>query len=583
MALSFVLLFLAALAHESGCVLLVRQEGDHLGHLASEPQLTNVWFEDRAMDWPKVTLPAGQARTMAVQVPINVTNGRGDSQLVTLDLQLDLENIFDDIIGSVQNGVQDAAQSIVNSISSALSPVIDPVVGAVTGIVDSVTNVVNTVHQAQQPLQDGGASREEVNTFLYWALMIGICLVLLGGVLDLTFYKAVSDSGRPRLWLVTLVLVSYGLLIPGLYEVLFSMVFAIHVLGLNIVVTKPDPSSAPGPVTESTLSVLKLLWRTGGHLAAVLIVIYAIVIPFLKLTLLILGEVWRFNPNPAYRRASRTCIRVVQAISKWACPDMMAYILLLYLLRDVTGGSGFLEARSHLDIGFSCFSLFCILSTFSALAIKLPNIDAEADEEKQVATPELVKPASREIRVFTVCLTAGLAVVFGICLGIGMGTPSMGLSLNVNLLVEPHGPLPSFVLPIIQTTGLMNGIGSEVTIVRCIQALWGWWQSAEANCIIGLIMVGGFAVALPILDMVVLAIGAVCFGLSQDDLAAKAKQAARVIHHIAMLDVFVVGVIIVNLAAVIYSAQGLVTSIGPGLFALGAAEVAHYITFYSLL
>jgi len=64
-------------------------------------------------------------------------------------------------------------------------------------------------------------------------------------------------------------------------------------------------------------------------------------------------------------------IGFVQQISKWACPDMFAYILLTYLVRSLNHPPT-LQGLMQLDLGFTCFSIFCVGSTVSSLGIRRP-------------------------------------------------------------------------------------------------------------------------------------------------------------------------------------------------------------------
>merc|ERR1719375_1682922 len=103
--------------------------------------------------------------------------------------------------------------------------------------------------------------------------------------------------------------------------------------------------------------------KSGAYAGAFAAFSYAIAIPFIKFLMLILAECWRCSEDAGRVRRARWCIRTVQVISKWACPDMFAYILLLYLFHRLDG-SKYLNAPAELDIGFTCFSIFCTLSTF---------------------------------------------------------------------------------------------------------------------------------------------------------------------------------------------------------------------------
>merc|ERR1719382_2122664 len=122
-----------------------------------------------------------------------------------------------------------------------------------------------------------------------------------------------------------------------------------------------------------------------------LVVTYAMILPAMKLILLLGGELYRFSPHAGEIAFSRGCIRFVQVISKWACPDMFAYILMMYLIRGLDDNTSVLESDAQLDIGFMLFSVFCIGSTISSLAVRLPGEDRmRAEPLAEGASPPAV-------------------------------------------------------------------------------------------------------------------------------------------------------------------------------------------------
>lgn len=80
--------------------------------------------------------------------------------------------------------------------------------------------------------------------------------------------------------------------------------------------------------SDSTIEFIYLLGDTGSWLGAVMVAIFALVVPLVKIVLLVLGEFWRCSKDPRRIQVARMCIRFVQIISKWACPDIIAYIFL---------------------------------------------------------------------------------------------------------------------------------------------------------------------------------------------------------------------------------------------------------------
>merc|ERR1719203_2223602 len=87
------------------------------------------------------------------------------------------------------------------------------------------------------------------------------------------------------------------------------------------------------------------------------------------MVLLVLGEAWRSG----WPLRARACVKAVQLVSKWACPDLFAYVLLLHLVRALPRHCPLIETAGHLDVGFSCFSIFCVCSTLASLWIPLPS------------------------------------------------------------------------------------------------------------------------------------------------------------------------------------------------------------------
>mmetsp|Transcript_54898 Transcript_54898/g.123321 ORF Transcript_54898/g.123321 Transcript_54898/m.123321 type:complete len:623 (+) Transcript_54898:81-1949(+) len=597
-----ILAFFVLVAPQCASALIARGEGSGPKMTASFPLMAS-----------SSSNRAGSAAHLG-QTPLHllVTATDGTNHVINMSVELDPNSVLDSAIGSSMHVVGDVLESIwkynptlvgavrdsVGNVTSTTGHnqnlVIEDGIGdVIAGIgdaagtiaaeaaaaVEAVTQVMNYFQSLRAPLDEGGATTREVNTFIILGIAIASVTILLGFLFDQAFKESMTP-GRPKVWLITCLVTGYAFLIPGLYQLLFSFVIAVRVLGFNIIVSSPVVDGGfdgpRGPITESMLSVLRTLWLTGGYVAVVLVVLYAIVIPAVKLCLIVAGEYFRFSDDPSSRRAARMSIQTVQIISKWACPDMFAYILLIYLLRDVTSGVHFIVARSHLDVGFACFSIFCVLSTFSSLAISPPELIADASVKSGVRE----KPSARRC-TYSALLALVLAGGFAICMGFGIVLPCMGLNLHENMLFEPKGPLPNSLRPVVKVLQL-DRIASEVTLSESIGKAWAWSRDGEGVAVHAVVMQFVFVVVLPILEVLCLVGVALGLLVSAEKHAFKAMQVAKYLHHIAMLDVFVVGVVVVNLGAVTYRSQGLVTSIGPGTYFLLGAEVAHYIVFYAL-
>merc|ERR1719356_589013 len=104
--------------------------------------------------------------------------------------------------------------------------------------------------------------------------------------------------------------------------------------------------------TETMMSFVQMLSETGCWFGVAMLILYAVLIPLLKIVLLALGTRWRSSNDPEHQKSAARCIGAVQVASKWACPDMFAWILLMYLVRGMGGDAGpHLLSAAKLDIG----------------------------------------------------------------------------------------------------------------------------------------------------------------------------------------------------------------------------------------
>jgi uncharacterized paraquat-inducible protein A len=415
----------------------------------------------------------------------------------------------------------------------------------------------------------GGNSKDKIN----WTLLSILLLVagVIGGVWALENLLGcaccccrVWPEGRPKPWVLTMLICAYVLLIPALFEVLFSFEIIANFMGMTIMVTS-EPDGSPGPLTESAWRVINLLWDTGSATGACVVTLFCIVVPILKLILLTLGEAFRTS-SPT---RSRSCILFVQCISKWACPDMFAYILLTYLVRHLGDHTdGLIESPAKLDIGFSCFVIFCVLSTLSSLAVEAPEADSSSESMKLASLGAF----PTEI-MFAFMIT--LCAVFGMFFCYGIDTPCMGLSLTEEKFLEPNGPIPRLFKPVLDQLHVSEIVSSKVTIWSCVTAMYDWAiSSGEWNDLLALTMLFGFAVVLPCCSMVCLAVAARQLEKGE----SRAWSVAHVLGHVAMLDVLCMGVFVITVSAPM-SDQGVDIHLEPGILLLLGAEVTHYVAY----
>jgi len=393
---------------------------------------------------------------------------------------------------------------------------------------------------------------------------------------------------RPPAWSMAMLVTSYLLLWPGLTQVIFSFNIVVSVLGHRIDV---QPEKDQKSCTETITGLVNLLEKTGSHTGAVLIVLYAVVVPAVKLLLLAMGELLRFSRNRCGIRIARVCISMVQAVSKWACPDMFAYILLVHLVRVLQHQPIILTA-AQLDVGFSSFSVFCVCSTISSLGISLPPLPGEG----ATMMPFLVRCLGKQ-GIFYVAL--GLAAVFLGLFGAGIFMPVMALRIDERQLYPPAGSVPYSAKPIIEALAIPDLLRSDVSIISCTLALAGEIFSGEANSIFAFAMFGCCVLVLCLADVALLVLAARRFS-QQPSMVPKAQRRSRnekllpsygscpfmpwakVFRKLAMLEVCIMGVYVITFCLGIYKEQGIIVSTCDGLLVLISAEVMHTLLFWTV-
>lgn len=367
---------------------------------------------------------------------------------------------------------------------------------------------------------------------------------------------------RPATWVLALMVCSYLLLIPALFATLFNMkIGAVDALVLE-------------EASDSTIEFIHLLGDTGSWLGAVLVAIFAILVPLVKIVLLVLGEFWRCSNDRRRIQAARVCIRFVQIISKWACPDIIAYIFLFYLVRHLNRPP--INGLFSLDVGFTCFTLFCWGSTISSLGVHLPALDED------------MKAASKEPWPLRVLGRKGTAVtmfviqmVFVVCFVLGMSWSCLGLRLDQNILA--NNGLPQWQIDVMVNLRVAEHAKADVTIFQCIEKLLKTQaESFDANAMLSTVMLAVFVLGLTLLDMLVLSVTSLQILSSPENSEDNRCNLITLTKHLkklAMLDVLILGIVVVVLSGSVYRKQGLVLSPGWGLLALGGAEVMHYLAY----
>mmetsp|Transcript_74232 Transcript_74232/g.215072 ORF Transcript_74232/g.215072 Transcript_74232/m.215072 type:complete len:492 (-) Transcript_74232:89-1564(-) len=394
-------------------------------------------------------------------------------------------------------------------------------------------------------------------------------LIVAGLVADVVLRSCGPDRKRhwlPPVWVLCMLLGSYACLIPGLALNLFSSRASLHLIG------------PPAPLVDLSESMLGLIRHMAQHrvyAGAVLVTLYAIIIPVLKLGLLALGLFFQVGPRPQLRRARR-CILIVRSLSKWASPDMFAYILMAHLFRSMDRPPK-LSSDADLGVGFVCFCVFCALSTVASLGLRVPDAgDGNASDVKP-STDDLpaasatqveghaVRPAPARVVLFGVLLAA----VFLAMLAVGAVMPCMTLHMDMDRLYIARPALKPFSR-FIDAQNLPALLNSEVSLVSCLVGLAGWIAEGSAHAAVALAMLGVFAIVLPMVDVAALLVAAV-----STDSRGMALRLSGVVGKLSMLEVSMVGVVVIVFGLWNLRIRGVVVAIGPGFWPLVVAEVCH--------
>jgi len=245
----------------------------------------------------------------------------------------------------------------------------------------------------------------------------------------------------------------------------------------------------------------------------------------------------------------------------------------MYLIRGLNKPPS-INSFMNLELGFTCFCVFCVGSTVSSLGIRVPALPVTADGG--------VPPQPRQIpNAVAAAMQLVLTLAFAAFLVLGLACPSMDLHLDMDLLYKVKPEL----LPlkdIIDAMDLPALLHLDVGVWECIVQLCRWVGEGEMNSFIALVLYSVFAVCLPVVDVVLLFVATMlnCLG---GPLSARSRQmlaASRVVRKMAMLDVSVMGCFVVTMSLASLRAKGVIVKMCVGVLYLLCAEICHYLAVF---
>ncbi len=152
---------------------------------------------------------------------------------------------------------------------------------------------------------------------------------------------------RPRnIAAFVLILLSFGVLVPGLTKDLMTLTAFVEFAGQR---------NELFSMTRSILRTVKDLHESGNDFVAGLILLFSVVVPFGKGVLLLVVLALRHSPLRV------KIFRFVGAISKWSMADV--FLVGVYVAYLSANANDNLEAT--LGVGFYYFAAYCLISIAS--------------------------------------------------------------------------------------------------------------------------------------------------------------------------------------------------------------------------
>eukprot|EP00747_Dinoflagellata_sp_TGD_P207494 gnl/TRDRNA2_/TRDRNA2_81062_c0_seq1.p1 gnl/TRDRNA2_/TRDRNA2_81062_c0~~gnl/TRDRNA2_/TRDRNA2_81062_c0_seq1.p1 ORF type:complete len:904 (-),score=132.41 gnl/TRDRNA2_/TRDRNA2_81062_c0_seq1:156-2867(-) len=414
----------------------------------------------------------------------------------------------------------------------------------------------------------------------------------------------VFAKGRPQAWLLAILCSAAAIWMHALFSNFISFDVSINSFGMNLVLTQSEGlPGKPGKISRSLMGLIK----SASPTSALALACYAIVAPALAAVLMVMGEFWRLSRSKESVKTARKCILTMQYLSKWSSPIVFAYVFNLCMMRSMNSQFPFLMAPTQLGIGFNSFTLFSILVTAASLAVEVPKTAAaEFEQRLEPTVPWRFGGAllrfGKEGTVLLLVLL--LVALFIASLLIGMSTPALGCTFNSSGLMQPMGPMPPFAMTVIES---LQGVHEryEFTFAQLLSAPFQtWFDTADISCHLGFVMFVVCALLFTVLDVCML-LGAAWLLYSEandeeeeqgndgasshsDEWATESTRVTinrlmstvHIMKHAAMLDVSIMGVLVITLAADMYQNLGIEFQVMTAVPWLIVAEFLHYTLYY---
>lgn len=269
-------------------------------------------------------------------------------------------------------------------------------------------------------------------------------------------------AGTRTLASIGLFVAAYSLLLPGLYATLFTA--KAEFFGMTVL-----------EMEKSTIGTVRLLLEAGRWLPAGIILVFSIIMPFVKLVVVLAYAALQYQAGntqsgsesrllslgPALWPQRHDCIismrTFLQRSSKWATVDVFAAVLFV----GCFSGKPALQVQLH--TGFYCFLGYCIFGVLGSLSLAPTLACSEKDEEEQSLLARRPDSPTRPHHPAATMVISALAII-------GLGALAYeGSIIRMNLK--------------------MLGLQTELSIESLVVNLWTYNSRLAASAVLVLVLV----------------------------------------------------------------------------------------------
>ena len=196
---------------------------------------------------------------------------------------------------------------------------------------------------------------------------------------------------KQRAFAIVIILISLGLLIPGVTQPILTISGTIDKAqltqaGIDQIALSLGDNSKNGSTramismvsgllglnniegelevfkkTRSIWGTVNELYQSGNAMVAGLVMLFSVLVPAIKLSLMLIQQL------PVSRAVQHTSAQITHAIAKWSMADVFVVaVMVTYMAGNASANMGqLLQTQAKFEIGFYYFVGYCLLAVFS--------------------------------------------------------------------------------------------------------------------------------------------------------------------------------------------------------------------------